>query len=88
MTNGLDPADGVQFRRVPDNGLFPLTQTPRTTTDRYPTSEDKYMISKTTSTPRGTIEVHNHRKARHIAVEPRASEATYEDYKRTQEKRK
>ncbi|KAN0092186.1 hypothetical protein V8E51_018033 [Hyaloscypha variabilis] len=68
MTNGFDPAEGLQYRRVPDN-------------------EDKYIISKTTSTSRGgTIEIHNHLKARHVAAEPRASEATYEDYKRTQEK--
>jgi len=85
MTNSFDPAEGFQYRRVPDSGLYPLTQTVRTPTDRRLASEDKYMISKTTSTSRGgTIEVHNHRKARHIAAEPRASEATYEDYERTQ----
>jgi hypothetical protein len=66
---------------------FPLTQAHRTTTNRRSTSEDKYIISKTTSTSRGgMIEIHNHLKARHIAAEPRASEATYEEYKRTQEK--
>jgi len=88
MTNGFDPTDGLQYRRVPDNGLYPLTQTARTTTDHHPTSEDKFMISKINPTSRGTIEIHNHRKARHVVAEPRASDATSEDYKRTQEKRK
>jgi len=67
MANGFNPADGLQYRRVPDN-------------------EDKYITSKTSTTSRGTIEVHNHRKARHTNDEPRASNATYEDYKETQRK--
>jgi hypothetical protein len=87
MTNGFDPAEGLQYRRVPDNGLFPpshrllvqqltvvLLQKINTSSPRPPTSRG------------GTIEIHNHLKARHVAAEPRASEATYEDYKRTQEK--
>ncbi|PMD51461.1 uncharacterized protein K444DRAFT_232879 [Hyaloscypha bicolor E] len=85
MANGFNPADGLQYRRVPDNGLCTLTQT-RLTKAKYSTSEDKYITSKTSTTSRGTIEVHNHRKARHTSDEPRASNATYEDYKETQRK--
>ncbi len=43
------------------------------------------MESRTNSDSSGrTVEVHDHRKARYIDDEPRASNATYEDYKRSQ----
>jgi len=54
---------------------------------RVPDNEDKYMTSKTTSASGRIVEVHDHRKARYIVDEPRASKATYEDYKLTQERK-
>jgi len=73
MANGYyepieHPADGVKYRRVPDN-------------------EFKYIKSKTTTSASGrTVEVHDHFKAR-LVEEPRASNATSEDYKQTQQRK-
>jgi hypothetical protein len=77
--------DGVEYRRVPDNGLLPLTHTHtrHTTTDYHLTAEDGYMITKT----RRRVEVHDHQKARYIEDEPRSSNATYEEYRKTQERK-
>jgi hypothetical protein len=95
MANGYyeqleHPADGVTYRRVPDSGLFNLTQTSRcTTTNNHPTSEFKFIKSTThtSSTCGRAVEVHDHFKAR-IVDEPRASQATSEDYKRTQQRKR
>lgn len=87
MTNGYDRAEGFQYRRVPDNGMSTPTQIHRTMSNYHPTSEDKIITSKTTYTTERTIEVHDHRKARYINDEPRASHATYEDYKQTQRRK-
>jgi hypothetical protein len=52
---------------------------------RVPDSDSKYMESRTRSNSSGrTVEVHDHRKARHSDEEPRASNATSEDYKHSQ----
>ncbi|PMD24417.1 hypothetical protein NA56DRAFT_487012 [Hyaloscypha hepaticicola] len=67
-TNGFDPVDGIQYRRVPDN-------------------EDGYMTTRTISTPRRIIEVHDHQKARHTEDEPPSSGATYEEYRKTQQRK-
>jgi hypothetical protein len=87
MTNGYDRAEGFQYRRVPDNGMSTPTQIHRTMSNYHPTSEDKIITSKTTYTAERTIEVHDHRKARYINDEPRASHATYEDFKQTQRRK-
>jgi hypothetical protein len=42
------------------------------------------MTTKTISTSRRIIEVHDHQKARHTEDEPRSSGATYEEYRKTQ----
>jgi hypothetical protein len=67
--------------------VCPPSQTAHhTTTNSHPTSESKFIESRTTFNSTGRlVQVHDHRKARHSADEPRASNATYEDYKRSQE---
>ncbi len=94
MANGYydvqgDPVDErVRYRRVPDNGLCNLTQSSHRTTNNHPTSDSKYMTSRTSFSSSGrTVEVHDHKKARIDDDEPRASKATYEDYKRSQERK-
>jgi hypothetical protein len=93
MANGYyepveHPADGVTYRRVPDNGSSNLAQiSRRTIANNHPTSEYKYMKSKTSTSASGrAVEVHDHFKAR-IVDEPRASNATSEDYKQTQQRK-
>jgi len=55
---------------------------------RVPDNEDGYMTTKTISTSRRIIEVHDHQKARHNEDEPRSSRATYEEYNRKTQQRK
>lgn len=66
--------------------VCPTLQTSHhTTTDNHSTSDSKYMESRTCFNSSGrTVEVHDHRKARLIDDEPRASNATSEDYKHSQ----
>ncbi len=45
------------------------------------------MTTKHIPTSRRTLELHDHQKARCIEDEPRASKATYEDYRKTQERK-
>jgi hypothetical protein len=80
-------ARNVQYRRVPDNGLSPLSSTPsqpspcRTNANDAPPSEDKYVTSTTSRD--GKVETHNHRQPRYDPEEPRTKQATYEDYNRS-----
>ena len=83
-TNG---SNGLQYPRVPDNGLLILTHTRRTITDYQITAESGYMTTKTIPTSRRILELHDHQKGRYIEDEPRSSTATYEEYRKTQERK-
>jgi hypothetical protein len=56
--------------------------------DYHLTAESGYMTTKTISTSRRIVEVHDHQKARHTDDEPRSSGATYEEYNRKTQQRK
>jgi len=54
---------------------------------RVPNNEFKYIKSTTHTSASGrVVEVHDQLQAR-VVDEPRASNATYEDYKRTQQRK-
>jgi len=48
---------------------------------RVPDNENYYVTS--TTSRNGRVETHNHRQPRHDPAEPRAKEATYEEYNRS-----
>jgi hypothetical protein len=85
-TNG---SDGFQYRRVPDNGLLILTHTRSTITDYQLTAESGSMTTKIINLPtsRRIVELHDHQKGRYIEDEPQSSKATYEEYRKTQERK-
>jgi len=73
------------------NGYYEQLEHPAdgVTYRRVPDSEFKFIKSTThtSSTCGRAVEVHDHFKAR-IVDEPRASQATSEDYKRTQQRKR
>jgi hypothetical protein len=78
-TSSRNETKGHKYR-VPDNSNYwspcPI---PQDTTDNIPT-DHKYI----SATSRGAVEVIDHRKAGYDPAEPRASDATIEDYQRSQ----
>jgi hypothetical protein len=79
-------------RRVPDNGLSPLSITPslsgprRTTTNNTPPPAG-FSVTSTTSS-NGKVETHNHAKPRYDSSEPRTKDARYEEYNRPVDSRR
>jgi hypothetical protein len=74
-------------RRVPDNGLSPLSITPSLSSPRRTTANNTpppaaYCVTSTTSS-NGKVETHNHGKPRYDPAEPRTTEARYEEYNRS-----
>jgi hypothetical protein len=91
QSGSTDSARSVS-RRVPDNGLSPLSITPslsslrRTTANNTPPPAGYYITSTTSSN--GKVETHNHGKPRYDPAEPRAKEARYEEYNRAVDSRR
>jgi hypothetical protein len=76
------------YRRVPDNGLSPLSITPslssprRTTANNTPSPAAFYVTSTTSTSSKGKVETHNQGQPRYDPAEPRSKEARYEEYNR------
>ena len=88
----LPADDKVRYHRVPDNGLSIPTQAPcRTAANSHLNIDSKYSKSPTSTSKKShrVVQVDDHRdhnKARYLPAEPRASKATYEDYKKTSDR--
>ena len=80
--NDLPANDRVEYRRVPDNGLFsPRQSVAQQLTITVPPSDNKFITTTSSSKSGRTVQVGNSRKARYQPEELRATMATYEDYR-------
>jgi len=82
--------DRVEYRRVPDNGLYTRimqSSCPTKTITNGSTITDRHFVTTTTS-PSGKVKVTQQQQGRYDPQEPRTVDARYEDYERERAQRR